>query len=238
MTFVPLYTGKRYDTIFAGGCTVGTMHKRYFGRSRGISLLEIMVVLGIIMVVSGMAFVNLSGAMNDSKVVTGYNTVLMTIRRARETAVSERRIYRVRFDTPGAECDAETHTTGNACVLLIKDDTGDIVYAGALPQGIGFKTFSQFPNNSTYAPDSLVVSGALTGVCFDIGVTATCSNEVYFYPDGSAKDANKFMNSGVVYIARTNDVNSSRAITVLGATGRIRGWKFMKTGATYYWDLR
>lgn len=241
MTFVPLNERERYDNIPAGGCTVPFMRKSFIGRTRGISLLELMVVLGIMMVVAGMAFVNMSGAMNDAKVVTGYNTVLGTMRRARETAISERRIYRVRFDTPQTECNTQTHTTGNACVLLIKnplDATSTIVYAGALPPGVGFRALSQFPNTTALAPDGLVTGAALSPICFDVGVVTTCPNEIDFYPDGSARDANQFMNSGVVYIARAADVETARAITVLGTTGRIRGWHFAKQGATYYWNMR
>jgi type II secretory pathway pseudopilin PulG len=200
-----------------------------------------MVVLGIMMVVAGMAFVNMSGAMNDAKVVTGYNTVLGTMRRARETAISERRIYRVRFDTPQTECNTQTHTTGNSCVLLIKnplDATSTIVYAGALPPGVGYNVNGVFPNTAALAPDGLVTGAALAGICMDIGVLTTCPNEIDFYPDGSSRDANQFMNSGVVYVSRVGDLNTARAITVLGATARIRGWHLAKQGATYFWNMR
>lgn len=241
MTFVPLCDRDHCDNIPAGGCTVPSIRKRIFGRARGISLLELMVVLGIMMVVAGMAFVNMSGAMNDAKVVTGYNTVLGTLRRARETAISERRIYRVRLDTPQSECDTQTHTKSNSCVILIQnplDATSKIVYAGALPPGIGFNTNGAFPNTTALAPDGLTTGAALNGICFDIGVLTTCPNEVDFYPDGSSRDANQFMNSGVVYVSRVGDLETARAITVIGATGRIRGWHLAKQGATYYWNMR
>jgi hypothetical protein len=53
---------------------------------------------------------------------------------------------------------------------------------------------------------------------------------IYFQPDGSAQDANSNINNGVVYIARPGDLASSRAITLWGATGRLRGWRLYITG--------
>ena len=50
---------------------------------------------------------------------------------------------------------------------------------------------------------------------------------IYFYPDGSAEDAIGNVNNGVVYVAlagNTGFINTSRAITLWGATGRLRGW--------------
>jgi len=49
-------------------------------------------------------------------------------------------------------------------------------------------------------------------------------------PDGSAHDVNGNLNSGIVYVARNGDLYSSRAITLYGATGRIRGWRLLSSG--------
>ena len=62
-------------------------------------------------------------------------------------------------------------------------------------------------------------------------------NQIYFCPDGSAQDSaggvgqcSGNMNNGVVYIARPAELMSSRAITIWGATGRIRGWRIYNNG--------
>jgi len=63
-------------------------------------------------------------------------------------------------------------------------------------------------------------------------------NYVVFMPDGSAQDNLGNFNSGVVYLTRpsyTNIYNSSRAITVWGATGRIRGWRLGQTAGVGTW---
>ena len=66
----------------------------------GFSLLEVVVVLGIILVVFGTALFNLVPALNTAKSNTGMELVLGELRRAHERAVDERRIYRVTFVAP------------------------------------------------------------------------------------------------------------------------------------------
>src|ERR1700675_2999663 len=66
----------------------------------GFSLLEVVVVLGIVMVVFGTALFNLVPALNTAKSNTGVELVLGELRRAHERAVGERRIYRVTFVPP------------------------------------------------------------------------------------------------------------------------------------------
>lgn len=224
--------------MIVGGCTLLLTGKRSLRRTRGLSLLELVVVLGIILIVSSMGFINITGAMRDARVSTGYNQVLTTLRRARETAISERRVYLVRLLAPGTECNSKTQTTGLSCVILMKAATSEIVFAGTLPSDVGYIADANLPNTLSRAPDQLVTGTAGSGVCFDIGVTANCTAEVYFQPDGSARDINGFVNNGVIYIARAGEIMSSRAVTVMGATGRIRGWRVGQLGSSYYWDQR
>jgi hypothetical protein len=57
-------------------------------------------------------------------------------------------------------------------------------------------------------------------------------------PDGSSQDVNGNLNSGVLYIAITGNLYSSRAISVLGATGRVRGWQLVNQGGNATWVQR
>jgi hypothetical protein len=61
-------------------------------------------------------------------------------------------------------------------------------------------------------------------------------NYVVFNPDGSAQDSLGNYSSGIVYITRPADSKfSSRAITVWGATGRIRGWRMTQQAGAWIW---
>ena len=57
-----------------------------------------MIVVTVIMISSGMFFMSMQPALRDRLVTNAYNTTLMTMRRAREAAIAERRTYVVTFD--------------------------------------------------------------------------------------------------------------------------------------------
>src|SRR5258708_14258777 len=74
-------------------------------RTSGFSLIETMIVLAVMLIASGIFFMSLQPALKDTRVTNAYNTTLMTLRRAREAAIAERRTYLITFDntvTPNA----------------------------------------------------------------------------------------------------------------------------------------
>ena len=76
-----------------------------------------MIVLAIMMIASGIFFMSLQPALKDTRVTNAYNTTLMTLRRAREAAIAERRTYMVTFNnavTPNIDhYDASRHRRGD-----------------------------------------------------------------------------------------------------------------------------
>jgi len=61
-------------------------------------------------------------------------------------------------------------------------------------------------------------------------------DQIMFLPDGSVRDTNGNLSSGIVYIARDVELYSSRAVTVYAATGRIRGWRLNKVSGSPVWS--
>jgi hypothetical protein len=96
-----------------------------------------------------------------------------------------------------------------------------------LPQEIGFTTVAGIPTALASTPDR-IGNGTLA-------VDFAAANEVYFYPDGAAKDAVGRNVNGVVYIARAGELYSSRAVTLLGAVGRVKGWRLVDVSGTPTW---
>jgi hypothetical protein len=70
---------------------------------------------------------------------------------------------------------------------------------------------------------------------FDQGMGLGSQDYVMFMPDGSSQDLLGNWNSGVLYMGRAGDLYSSRAITVFGATGRIRGWRLYLQAGVNTW---
>jgi prepilin-type N-terminal cleavage/methylation domain-containing protein len=214
---------------------INTQHRRH--RASGFSLLEMMVVVALILVVSRIGFMSLQPSLKAQRVTNAYNTTLSALRQARDNAVAQRTSYHVQF----------VHTTSSDTIIVSPTLS---TFQGAqstatykLPTDVSFYAQTGIPTSSTAVPDGF---GAGT-VAIDFDYTpqggAGGSADLYFCPDGSAQDDSTGQcagnwNSGVVYIARPGELMSSRAITVWGGTGRVRGWRLYGNGAGGYQWLK
>jgi len=202
-------------------------------RARGFSLLEMMTVVAILIIMASISFMSLQPMLKQQRVNNAYNTVLSAMRQARDSAVAQRTSYTVTMDTT-----TTPHTiTVAPTFAAFQGALQPVTYA--LPNDVVFDNESGIPTANSKTPDSFGTGAAAV----DFGYTASGTgvggkNVIYFCPDGSAQDAaggagqcaGNF-NCGVVYMARRGELMSSRAITVWGATGRIRGWRLLTTGA-------
>ena len=186
---------------------------------RGFSLLEMMVVVSIAVVATGISFVSLQPALKDAQVGSAVSTALATVRRAREEAVSKRRVYVVKFVSPGT-----IQVTQNT-------DLGTPLITTTLPADMSFVADPSLP---TPGPDGF--GGGKVAIDLDQGISGGDVTELFFQPDGSAVDISNNVNNGVVYIGRSGELKSSRAITVWGSTGRLRAWRidWDNQGALYW----
>jgi type II secretory pathway pseudopilin PulG len=208
-------------------------HRRH--RESGFSLLEMMTVVALVIIMASISFVSLVPAMKQYRVSNAYNITLSAMRQARDNAISQRTSYSVTF------LKTASLSTITVAPTLSTFQGAQNTTTYQLPTDVSFDAESSLA--STPAPD-----GYGTGLAaIDFGYTANGATggatTIYFCPDGSAQDAEGgagncagSWNGGVVYIARPGDLMSSRAVTLWGGTGRIRGWRlYSKTGGGYQW---
>src|SRR6185295_4919748 len=69
-------------------------------KMRGFSMVEMMIVVAIMMIVMGTAFIQIAPALKNAKSETALQTTLGQMRRAHELAVDRRTVYRVSFNAP------------------------------------------------------------------------------------------------------------------------------------------
>jgi type II secretory pathway pseudopilin PulG len=220
-------------------------HKRKSlrGRSRGesgFSLLEMMIVCCIMMIVAGIGFMAIQPALKDARVNQAYQDVLMPLRVARQRAIAERKQYIVCFGltTPTGALTPLGAPTAQS-IQIFRWDAGTALSAAAqisinrLPSDMQMTVITGMPNGAATVPDGF--GNATVAIDFDQGVAGAIKNQVLFMPDGSAHDVNGSWNSGIVYVARPGDLYSSRAVTLYGATGRIRGWRLLSTTGGPKW---
>jgi prepilin-type N-terminal cleavage/methylation domain-containing protein len=208
--------------------------------TRGFSLIEMTIVIAIGLVVAAISMLCLQPAIMDARTNAAYDTALMQMRNARERAIENRQQFIVCFGlgspagalTPLGAPDAQSiqlfqWPSGSAISSAIQLGTVE------LPFDMLFQAQAGIPTSPAATPD-----GFGTGnipLFFDIGVAGAIQNQVAFMPDGSARDTNGNFNNGVVYMARTGDIYSTRAVSVFGASGRIRGWRLVNNSGTPTW---
>lgn len=194
---------------------------------RGFTLTELMIALTVFMIACAVALMGIQPALKQARVTNAYNTALNVMRQARDSAIGQRQTFYVTFNAGPPPT-----------ITVTQGSTGIVLDTYSLPTDVFFMTPSQFapaPNVSAVTPDGFG-TGNLP-IAFDQGIAGGVTNVVYFLPDGSAQDALGNINNGVLYIARPGDPYSARALTLWGATGRLRGWHLMTSngGVQYYW---
>jgi len=190
----------------------------------GFSLAEIVVTLGVLMAGGAVAIMNISGALRGAHVETAYQNTLNQLRFARQVAIDKRTVCRVDFATPGTVSVTQAFADGTP----VQSETV------TLPSDVQYIIVAGMPSPPSPPPDN--IGNGKIAIDFD-RVAGGSGTTIFFQPDGSALDAAGRSNDGVIYIARPGELTGARAITLLGTTGRIRGWRLgTKAGGGVVWE--
>ncbi|MFZ3264531.1 MAG: hypothetical protein WA172_11065 [Terriglobales bacterium] len=233
--------------VLAGASKMGLRRlKIKVGGSRcqasGFSLLEMVMVIAITIILSLFAVLGLVPVMNQQRVNNAYNTTMAAMRLARDNAVSQRTSYSVTFSnsvTPNTIVVTPTLVFANGNGT--NEDLPTATYQ--LPPGVTFLAQSALASTSP-TPDNYGNGTAAIDFGYPAPGTGSGGQTVlYFCPDGSSQNSAGAGNcsgmnnwsGGVIYIAQSSNILSSRALTVWGGTGRIHGWRLYNSGSNYTW---
>jgi type II secretory pathway pseudopilin PulG len=195
--------------------------KRCHRATAGFTLIELLIVSLIGIILTGIIVLNLPRALDAARVNSAVALTASQLRMAHEEAMDKRLQYVVTFTAPGTIVTQWTKTG-------IAPQTERTV---TLPVGV---QFSAEPGIAAIAaPDGF--GGGTAAIDFNQG-NGGGSNVINFQPDGTAIDGAGNPNSGVIYIAKPGQLYSSHAITLFGATGRLKTWYLSKKGANPQWQ--
>lgn len=196
-----------------------------------------MITISISLTLAGVTYMEIKPLVSQSHINQGYETTFMALRNTRNLAITQQHEYYVNFNPAG-------FSAGTIQVQYQPPAVGGILPAlqqvntYTIPPDTKFavSTVTGFPTGAN-TPDGFG-SGA-TAIDFGQGLGGGSLQYVVFMPDGSSQDSLGNFNSGIIYMTDTAltgnaQLLATKAITLWGATGRIRGWTLNQTGATSF----
>jgi prepilin-type N-terminal cleavage/methylation domain-containing protein len=176
----------------------------YQARSqRGFTLVDTMVTLSIIGIVGSMATMQIGTVRQSMQGDSAMRLVMAQLNSAREMAITQRRNMEVRF-------------VGSNGLQIIRSD---------VPTGTTVLADVAFESNARYSlpagiPDTSDGFGNSSAISFGSAL------KVMFGPNGTLIDNNGDPINGTVTVSIADIPASVRAVTILGATGRVHGYRW------------
>lgn len=158
--------------------------------NRGFTLLELLVVMGLIMIISAMALPVLGGSTERNRVWTASETIGTQVRHARFKAISRNLSFRLQFDCPEAGQFRVLELTGDAtidnastrCATTRTYDSG--IYQ--MPTGVNYGTPPTLTVNSRGGftstgsiPSTITISAGGSSRSLNVSATGQIAFSVY-----------------------------------------------------------
>jgi len=175
-------------------------------RHAGFSMVEVSITIAVIFIVAGFALTNIAGTMPAIRANAALDMAVAQLRRGRELALAQRRNIEIKF-------------LNNNQIQLIRNEVPNgttILSTVTLENKIEFQLFDGVPDT----PDSFG-----KGAAVNFGGTAPRT----FLSDGTLVDVQANPVNGTIFLGLPNHPETARAVTILGATGRVRGYRWTGT---------
>lgn len=199
------------------------------GRSRdgerGFSMIELAVVCAIAVTIAAIALIQINPSLQTARSDNAMRIVLDQLRQAREYSIANRRYVQIAFSTVAGKpqiviTQMNTLTTGGGA-------TNPVLSTVYVPSPMQYALIAGMPDT----PDGF---GNASATAFKIeGTNTVPSGSMYFQSDGELIDsATNNPIDGTIFLGVTGNKSSARAVTVMGATGRVRGWRSTGSGGS------
>lgn len=187
---------------------------------RGFSLIELVVVIAVMAIVTVIAVISYLPTLQSTRADDAMREVLDQLRQAREYSIANRRYVQVSF--PVVAIGAVTHY--EVQMTERNDLTAGAGAVDPVLSTVPIETPIQFYLTPTL-PDTPDAFGNSSAIDFG-GVAGGPPAGMLFQSDGELVSAATFLPiNGSVFLGYPGSTAQARAVTVLGTTGRVRGWK-------------
>jgi Tfp pilus assembly protein FimT len=206
----------------------------------GFTLFEALIVIGIISIVAAVGIPQMTGARRLLRSSSVTRELIGGLRDARQLAISRRRAVTFQYDDDAKQVNIIDHGTDAQGVGI--SGTG-VLTAGNYPNTARSSVASTTALTSSGLPAEEIAYGVPAGVptgakkLSDNVTLSTLTNNklnVTFQPDGTIISAAGVTRDVALSIYNTEQpYETAAAISVLGATGRIKAWRYSGSANKY-----
>jgi prepilin-type N-terminal cleavage/methylation domain-containing protein len=212
----------------------------YRSREGGFSLVELLIVLAMVCILSAIAVPQLIAQRRLLRSTAMTREIATQLRLARQLAMSNRAAYTLQYDDSLKELK-----------IIGPIPVGTLALADpSYPSNLGSSTIVRMPLTLGGLPSSEIVYGIPASTDLPAGAptipttalkdgvlkTSLSSNKVNvtFQPDGSVIDTTgALVNKGLYIFNNKAAQGTASAISVLGASGRVKVWRYTTSGNKY-----
>lgn len=202
---------------FAGKHVGRTANRSRRGGQAGFSLVELGTAVTIAIVIMAISMIELQPFWQQLQANSAMQQVKEVMRIARETAISERRTVVVQFSSNNTISLYKVAEPSNV-------ESSTAFTSTALPGTSQFMTFAA----EIDTPDAFGIPSSPGGIEFG-GSSGTPTSGIEFQSDGTFTNGNGVPINGTLFIGLPKVPVSARAVTVMGATGRIKPYHYSGT---------
>jgi prepilin-type N-terminal cleavage/methylation domain-containing protein len=171
----------------------------------GYSLIEILAVIVIIGIMAGLAATIMTSVIPMVHADSSLDLLVGELRQARQMAIDQRRNYVATFQGTNEFVLVRNELNGTQTPIADYFLSNNIIYT----------TVAGVPDTPDGFGNSMAVNFA-------------GGNQIVFASDGTVTAANNLVN-GTVFLGTAGKPTTARAVTVDGATGQIKGYRFNGT---------
>jgi prepilin-type N-terminal cleavage/methylation domain-containing protein len=195
---------------------------------QGFTLLETLVVIGIMGILASIAIFKSFGTMESYQANSGMDIVVSQLRVARQLAISQRRNVQISFNT-----------AINPPTITYTVQAGN--YTGSTEVN-GTPVKMPLPNQVQFTSESAEVDTPMAfGTCsgnFGVCIAGVSGGPAImgFNSEGQFTDST-YVNTlnGTVFIGIPGQASTARAVTIMGGTGRVRSYSYAGGTGAYAW---
>ena len=223
------------------GDTIRDVRDRRLSRSRGFSLIELLIVIAIIAILSVIALPQMAAHRRLIRSTTMTREIMSQLRYARQLAMSQRGAFTFQYDDVAKQINIIGPIPAGKDALVLAtgypNNPGSSVVArvslaqGGLPSSeitYGIPAAADLPTGAPIIP---------TGALPDLTTKTTlASNQlnITFQPDGSVIDSANALQDKAMYVFNNKAAQgTASAISVLGPSGRVKVWRYSPSANAY-----